>query len=321
MEKLSAFIEEFGNGADYVVAHTSGSTGAPKEIHLKKSDMQASARATNAFFGIGPDSTLCSALSTDYIAGKMMAVRALEANCRLVCLTPSNRLDLSEAGGVIDLIAVTPSQLPSLLSDPLLGSRVRNILIGGAATPALARRELCRRGIRAWLSYGMTETCSHVALAEVAPGEPEYHAMPGISFTASPEGRLSIIAPEFSFGRLDTNDIVELIDRHSFRWLGRADNVVNSGGIKLHIEQLECRFAELLPGVTFYLTSEPHPLWGEALVMVVEGTESAAVRAREVLDSAVADRRTLPKRYIAVPAIPRTASMKILRLKPDNIPT
>ena len=82
--KLTSFVEEYFNDADYIVAHTSGSTGTPKEIHLQKSDMKVSAANTNRFFGIGPDSVLYLNLSPDYIAGKMMIVRALEANAQLI---------------------------------------------------------------------------------------------------------------------------------------------------------------------------------------------------------------------------------------------
>lgn len=319
MAELRQFMDGFLDASDVVTAHTSGSTGTPKQILLKKSDMRASARATNAFFGIGTDSLLCSALSVDYIAGKMMAVRALEANCRLVCLTPSNTPDISAIDNVIDLMAVTPSQIPALLQFSDLSERVRNLLIGGAPLPPMTGRMLLDSGVKAWLSYGMTETCSHVALAPLTAETPLYRAMPGITFAADADGRLRIMAPAFSFGELATNDVVELIDCHTFRWIGRADNAINSGGIKLHPEVLERQFGELLPTVAFYLTSEPHPLWGSALVMVIEGSETDADAARAVLDNAIADRRTLPKRYIAVAKLPRTASMKILRLNPSQL--
>ncbi len=313
MESVENFITEFRNGKDFVTAHTSGSTGDPKEIRLRKSDMRASARATNTFFGINPESTLCSALSTEYIAGKMMAVRALEAGCDIVYLTPAKDLDFSVLKVPADLIAVVPAQVPSLMALPDAASGFRNILIGGAPLPHSMKEELSRKGLNAWLSYGMTETCSHVALAKVTDSEPVYNAMPGITFDTMPDGRLKIVAPKFSFGELITNDMVELIDNRSFRWLGRADNVINSGGIKLHPEQLESLFARYLPGRVFYLTSQPHPLWGEALVMVIEGSDADAGAARAALEAAIPDRRRLPKSYIAMEKLPRTPSMKIIR--------
>ena len=133
----------------YIKAHTSGSTGKPKDIRLLKSDMLQSARATNAFFGIGPDSLLASPLSPDYIAGKMMYVRAFAAGCRMVQLPVSNDIEFPEANGTctpagstlaldrpVTLLPVVPSQLQSLIAQPHLSARIANVLIGGAAPSA-----------------------------------------------------------------------------------------------------------------------------------------------------------------------------------------
>ena len=87
---VSAFIEEYLSDKPYVVAHTSGSTGAPKEIHLLKTDMEASARLTNEFFSLNADSLFYLSLSPRFIAGKMMIVRALQLGARIIEETPSN---------------------------------------------------------------------------------------------------------------------------------------------------------------------------------------------------------------------------------------
>ena len=85
------FIAEFLDDKPYIMAHTSGSTGKPKPISLAKSDMKASARFTNRFFGLTSQSTLHLCLSPDYIAGKMMLVRALESGANIVIEEPGNR--------------------------------------------------------------------------------------------------------------------------------------------------------------------------------------------------------------------------------------
>ena len=69
-EELFLFLEEWFDDRSYVLGHTSGSTGAPKEIQLSKADMRASARMTNAFFAIDRESVLLLCLSVSYIAGK-----------------------------------------------------------------------------------------------------------------------------------------------------------------------------------------------------------------------------------------------------------
>ena len=307
------FLEYWHSGEPYMEAHTSGSTGTPKVIRLLKDDMKASARATNTFFGIDSSSLLVCPLSLDYIAGKMMAVRALEAGCRIVFVEPSNAPALPESVA-IDLLPVVPSQLEFLMHQPSVLARVRNLLIGGAAPSEADCSALGSVGVRAYISYGMTETCSHVALALASDPERVYHAMPDISFSADSAGRLRVIAPAFSFGILQTNDIVDLLDANSFRWLGRADNVINSGGIKLFAERLEAMYATVMGGIPFYVTACADSKWGQAVCLVAE-TDTATLNILAAqLAQRISNHRMLPKYYRAVTAIPRTSTGKIKRI-------
>lgn len=307
----SEFLANWNDERPYVEAHTSGSTGKPKDIRLLKTDMLVSARATNAFFGINSSSFLFCPLSLDYIAGKMMAVRAYAASCLVDFIEPSNNVMLPPR--TIDLLPVVPSQLDSLLSRPDALANVRNLLIGGAAPSPQHCTALAGLGINAYVSYGMTETCSHVALASTADAERIYHAMPGISFSTTADSRLIINAPVFSFGRMETNDIVELIDRQSFRWIGRADNVINSGGIKLFAEELEALYAPALGSTPFYVTSVADSKWGNAVMLVAETTPEHLDRIRHAVETIVADHRRRPKHYRAVATLPRTSTGKVRR--------
>lgn len=315
MEELNTFIAEWRNDKDYIEAHTSGSTGAPKTIHLNKDDMRTSARATCRFFGIDSRSTIGMALSASYIAGKMMAVRALESGARLVTADVSKETDISGIPGVIDLFAIVPAQIDSFISHPEWAGKVRNLLIGGAAPSDEALHALSLLGYTAWVSYGMTETCSHVALARGDDSRRVFRAMPGITFSSTEDGRLIINAPAFSFGSLTTNDIVELLSPERFCWRGRADGVINSGGIKFVPEELEKQFAPHIQG-RFYITHIADQVWGQAIALVAEeGTEdSIAVSLREN----VADHRRLPKRIFIISRLPEASNGKIRRLSPDN---
>ncbi|MCD8386729.1 MAG: AMP-binding protein [Bacteroidales bacterium] len=313
--KLEEFIEEWENGADYVMGHTSGSTGAPKPIKLLKADMRASARGTNSFFGIGKDSILALPLSLDYIAGKMMAVRAIEAGCRLMVIEPSNRFDWPER---CDLLSIVPSQAPWLLEHPEGPRQIKNVIIGGGPLDETVRRRIVDAGYRAYCSYGMTETCSHVALARVAIQPLPYEAMPGISFGLDARGCLCIQTRNFSFELLVTNDMVELIDDRHFYWKGRIDNVINSGGLKIHPEILEKEISAIITEA-FYIIGVPDERWGQAVGLVIEGTAQTAVEAYEKLRTAL-DHRFLPKRVWAVEAIRRTMSAKLIREIPSKMP-
>lgn len=311
VEELSAFMEQWRDGSDYIEAHTSGSTGRPKQIWLLKADMRASARATIAFFGLGTSSTVAMALSTDYIAGKMMAVRAAECGARLVQLPVSNNIVLDDFEGVIDLLAVVPSQMQAFADKPRYSAKVRNLLVGGASPSREMCRRLCDAGYKVWISYGMTETCSHVALAAGDDDERIFRAMPGISFSADPTGRLVIEAPSFSFGRLVTNDVADILTPFSFRWRGRADDVINSGGLKFFPDELEALYRPYMGTLEYCVYSRPDAKWGEAIALAVVGGDVHDIA--EVLRAGVADHRRLPKHIRIVEALPRTANGKLYR--------
>lgn len=313
MASVDDFRLEWLSESGTIVAHTSGSTGSPKRILLQKSDMRQSARATNAFFSIDSHSVLASPLSVDYIAGKMMVVRACEAGCPLLELPVSNDIVIPSRVRRIDLLPVVPSQIASLLRQPELASVVKNVLVGGAPPAADDCRRLSDAGYRAYIGYGMTETCSHVAIAEASDPERTFHAMPGISFATDGDGRLIVEAPGFSFGRLIANDIVALISPTAMRWRGRADNIINSGGLKLVPEELEAMYAPALPGEKYYVTSVESERWGSAVALVIESESDRCTELTETLGRHIADHRYLPKQIICLPALPRTPNGKIKR--------
>ena len=154
---IDDFIAEWHNDCDYIVAHTSGSTGTPKEIHLSKRLVRDSALRTIEFFSLSESSHLHLCLSPDYIAGKMMIVRSLLSGATLTDELPSNTPLSSLKGGVIDLLAVVPSQLIDLLDNPK-DYEIRNLIIGGSAIPADLRLRVANSGLNAYETYGMTET-------------------------------------------------------------------------------------------------------------------------------------------------------------------
>ena len=307
------FVSEFLSESDCITAHTSGSTGKPKEIRLLKADMIASATATCRFFGITQRSRLVCPLSTDYIAGKMMVVRSLVSGARLEMLHP----DISPLSGwnghhCIDLLPVVPSQIESLLDDRRV-SQVANLLVGGGALSDRLSNRLDKAGVKTWVSYGMTETCSHVALRR--SGCDIYSALPGVTFSNDERGCLVIDIPEMSVKRVVTNDMAEIVSGTQFRWRGRIDNVINSGGVKIHPEEDERLLAPVLGENTrFYITSRPSARWGEEAVMIVIDTDLSDTEITN------ACRRTLPTWHIPKAIIHDmspafTSSGKLIRRK------
>lgn len=312
-EAVDRFLTEWDNGEPFVTAHTSGSTGKPKVIRLRKRDMVASAEATCRFFGIDGASRLALPLSADYIAGKMMIVRAIVSGASLYIEQPSNRPYLGgENGENIDLLAIVPSQLEWLVANPRIASRIKAVIIGGAPLTSAQEAQASSLSWEAYATYGMTETCSHVALRKLGGTDRLFHALPGITFSVDPRGCLVIGTPQFSFRQIVTNDIVRLDSPTAFEWLGRYDNVINSGGIKIFPEEVEKRLDFI--GKPYFIIGRPHPKWGEEAVLYIE-SEDGDVDAAAIMEKArtVLDRRSVPKEVIAVSRFERTDSGKIKR--------
>jgi O-succinylbenzoic acid--CoA ligase len=200
----------------------------------------------------------------------------------------------------------------------LLLQVIPHVLIGGAALPHKIQQRLVQQGIRAWQSFGMTETVSHIALAPIETGELVYQALPGVSIGVNEQDCLWILSPMSGAEKIQTNDTIELWSKNTFTWLGRADFVVNSGGIKLFPEKLERRIAPLLeetcPGSSYFLFGEKDNRLGEQLVLYVEGTSEETKRlALEVGLGQILGKYEVPKKIYFKPAFAYTPTRKIIR--------
>lgn len=309
------------NDDDFVVCHTSGSTGRPKEIQLKKEFMRRSAERTVAFFNIDSDSRLHTCLDFKFIASKMMTVRAEVANC---CLTsePPTSTPLRGIGKAerIDLLSVVPAQMAGILNESSGWTGIRHFLIGGSAIPPLLRRRIVLSDYDAWESYGMTETASHIALRKVEEtGREPFKTLAGITVGQSKDGCLKVKLPGCKI--IKTNDLAEILSDTEFRILGRADNCIISGGIKIIPEDLESLLGPFI-AFEYVLSSVPDEKWGERLVLVVEAPreyfdleflkKSLMVRLNMFRKSLDLGPKS-PKDIIFVDSLPRTQNGKIHR--------
>ena len=309
------FLELWYNDADSVQGYTSGSTGAPKPIKLLKSDMRASARLTNHYLGIDSHSTLLLCLSPSYIAGKMMIVRALEARASLLVVEPSST-PLQNLDTSITLAAMVPMQVSETLQQKdgaAQLSRIEQLLIGGAPVlPALENR-LKTLTTHTYITYGMTETVSHVALRR--PGDDCYDAIGDVSFEVDKRGCLVIDAPQLSERRFVTNDMVSLDSERRFRWLGRYDNVIMSGGLKFCAEELEKKITSVIPS-RYYITAAPDERLGQHIVLVIESLPYNPVQEEKLREqlSQILSRYEMPREIKYMSRFEETYSGKIKRL-------
>lgn len=278
---LEDFLSNWNDASDVLLVHTSGSTGEPKPLWVEKRRMEASARITCAFLDLRPGDTALLCMSLDYIAGKMVVVRSLVAGLRLVSVPPSGNplrgLDVAPV-----FAAMVPLQVYNSLRNPeerRLLMQISHLIIGGGAIDGAMEAELKHFPNAVWSTYGMTETLSHIALRRISGSEasPWYVPFEGVDIRTDVDGCLVIKAPAVCRDVLVTNDMAEIApDGRRFRILGRKDNVIVSGGVKIHIEEVE----RLLCGrmrVPFMITKCSDKKFGEAVVMLVESGRSDAV--------------------------------------------
>ena len=313
---LEEFLSEWNNDSLFVHVQTSGSTGAPKPMLAEKRRMLASARITNDFLGLREGDAALLCMSLDYIAGKMMVVRSIERGLKLLTVEPSghpmNHSQLATDDCQIDFAAMVPLQVYNTLQVPEERKRllqIRHLIIGGGAIDEALGAELKNFPNAVWSTYGMTETLSHIALRRLSGPEASdwYIPFPSVKVSLSEDGCLVIDAPEVCPERLVTNDIAE-ISPQGFRILGRKDNVICSGGIKIQIEEVESRLRPFLR-VPYLISKRPDPKFGEVSVLLTEGSID---EARQICER-ILPKYYLPRHYLHVDRIPLTETGKPAR--------
>ena len=329
-ESVRDFLIEWFSDSPTVNLHTSGSTGKPKLIVAEKSRMIASAKMTLDYLGLKPGDTALLCLSVNYIAGKMMIVRAIVGGLNLLIGDlSSNPLQNEERH--IDFAAMVPLQVYNSYRDKSgRFSRIGKVIIGGGAIDRNEESFYSTLPNEIYATYGMTETLSHIAMRRINGDKrsPYFTPMDGVDVKVKEEngeniGTLVINAPCLCAETLYTNDNVEMRSDGTFRILGRKDNVVCSGGIKLQIEEIEAKLANIIH-VDFAISSKPDEKLGEKLVLVIEDSKErhVATSSSALLSSylgfdltACLEKYEIPKEVFYILHLPRTESGKIARAK------
>ncbi|MFS4418076.1 AMP-binding protein [Maribacter sp. 2307ULW6-5] len=315
---IGNFLVQWLNDDATLTTTTSGSTGTPKAIVIPKEKMVNSALATAAHFKLkaGQRALLC--LPADYIAGKMMLVRAMVLGLELDAVAPNSQ-PLEQTVGHYHFAAMVPLQLMHSLNRL---EKVGTLIVGGAPLPQDVKWPLAETPTKIYETYGMTETVTHVAVRQVfpvtSPGHPleerPFLALPGVRFEQDGRACLVVQAPGLSAEKVVTNDVVNLLSDRSFFWLGRYDNVVNSGGVKLFPEQIE----KVLQGHVaqpFFLVGVPDGTLGEKLVLFVKG-EGDAPRLRSALETKTTlEKYQIPREVVFLNTFEETPNGKVDRKK------
>lgn len=299
---IGDFLLDWFDEKSYIDLKTSGTTGTPKIIRKSKQALVNSALATGDFFGLKPGDTALCCLPVEFIAGKMMLVRSFILGLAIDFVSPNSE-PLAHLDKEYDFVAMVPLQVENSLNEL---HKVKKLIIGGAKLNESLAKKLVNSKTEVYETYGMTETITHIAAKKV--GEQAFSVLPNVQISQNENNCLVIDAPEVSEERLITNDLVQIINDQQFVLLGRIDNVVNSGGVKLIPEKIEEKLADAIHA-RFFIGGIPDAVLGEKLVLVIEGKDQDL---DEVI-FAVLDKFEKPKGIFFVPEFETTDSGKVKR--------
>ena len=311
---LFLFLREWFNDSPFMKVHTSGSTGTPKELTVRKEQMMQSARLTCEFLNLQPGDKALLCMNLRYIGAMMVVVRSLIAGLNLF-VRPATGHPLADINESLKFAAMVPLQVYNKLQVSVEKERLQQtdiLIIGGGAVDSALEAEIKRLPGAVYSTYGMTETLSHIALRRLngASASEHYYPFSSVRLSLSSENTLVIEAPLVCDEVLQTNDMARIYSDGSFMILGRKDNVINSGGIKIQAEEMEKRLQSLID-VPFVITSVPDRRLGQAVTLLIEGR--LHLTAIEGRIQAVLEPYYRPKYIRMVNHIPRTENGKINR--------
>jgi o-succinylbenzoate---CoA ligase len=299
---LGDFLIDWFDDKTYIEMNTSGTTGAPKLIRVEKEAMVSSALSTGDFFDLNPGNKVLHCLPVDYVAGKMMFVRSFILGLDMDFVEPNSH-PLEYNDEKYDFAAMVPLQAKNSL-DKL--KNIKKIIIGGVKIHKSLEQELVKLPNEIYETYGMTETITHIAAKRV--GERAFTVLPNVTVSSNENNCLVVHAKKINPEPIVTNDIVEIVSDTQFVWLGRFDNVINSGGIKLIPEKIEEKLSTHIPR-RYFVYGQADEVLGEKVVLYVEG-EPIAID-EEVFS--VLDKYEKPKNIVFIPKFTVTATGKIVR--------
>ncbi len=324
---IHPFLEKWFSVDETITVQTSGSTGTPKSIQLKKELMLNSAKATGAFFSLPQKTSALLCLPIQYIAGKMMLIRAITIGWHLDIVAPNSN-PLHKVEKQYDFAAMVPLQLENSLSKI---NKIKKLIVGGGVVSNALQNKLQNISTEVFATYGMTETITHIAVKKlnkplsflakmtnqfhVAHKKTFYKTLPNVTLYKDQRNCLVIDAPKVAEELIFTNDVVQLISDTQFEWLGRFDNVINSGGIKLHPEKIEEKLSQIIK-TRFFVAGIKDDILGEKLVLILEDVNSSTVE-KSILNKIISltslSKFEKPKEMFCIPHFVETKTGKIQR--------
>ncbi len=283
-QEILKIIKKWHEGASVFPMTTSGTTGAKKQINLTRAQLKASAELTLRTLGIDPGDSALLCLDARHIAGLMMIIRAMIGDLKLIAIPPeADPFQQLDSTTKIALVALVPYQAHFVFDRFEKYNRIINgckaILIGGGPADADLVDKTCRTTAPVYHTFGMTETASHFALRRLNGdgAHDDFRTIPGTEIGVDHRGCLTVRGPMTGNKLLTTNELVEILAHDRFRWAGRIDHVINTGGIKVSPEIVEAHIAQWLQKRNIHnrllIFGLPDRKLGERLCLAIEGTK------------------------------------------------
>lgn len=316
---IRQFIIKWLSGKDSFILHTSGSTGKPKPISINRSQLEASAKATIKALSLQRNGTVLLCINPEFIGGRMIIVRAMMNDMKILYHETSG-MPIEHLKKQVSLCSMVPLQLQNILNDKKHREKlnlIENLLIGGASLDQSYIPALQNFKTKIYATYGMTETVSHIGLKRLNGSHKDdcFQLIEGTNIRQDERGCLVVKGAVTDDKEIVTNDIVKLLGDRQFQWLGRADLVINSGGIKIHPEALEYKIHTILPkhciNKKIAIGSVPDSKLGHRVVIYIE-SENEIEEIKEILKSEL-DKYEIPKEFIYKNQFPLTSSGKLDR--------
>lgn len=310
---LYNFLEFWRSNKNSILVETSGSTGPPKQVEITRTSLINSAQSTLEYFKLKEGSKFHCCLPIKYIGGKMMLIRAFLNKGKIVLTKPSINT-LKNLNEQTDFSAMTPLQASKAITEKEFNN-INKLIIGGGKISTNLIEKLNKTSTHCYQTFGMTETASHIAIRDLRKHNKDmrYKCLNHVEISTNKNSQLIIKSDALNIESITTNDIVEVFGNKHFTYIGRLDNIINSGGMKINPESIERKLYQTMQNDNFFIDKISDNILGEKMILI--SLKTIKIELIEKAISSIKDKKFRPKLIIQNKEFYYTENNKLNRKK------